>query len=137
MGPKIKTHDIVPKTVTKPPHPRIFEFQLLCNVLLSFRKSSFHLSKLNFESNPLFPQLLSFRALLVLQALPLVHLTFEVRVAPLKFGVGALELVLLVFDAIEPQRFTFERRLQCGRLCFEVLNLFLESRDVILSKTRL
>lgn len=127
MGSEIETYDIVPKASTELLHLRIFEFQLLCKVLLPFGESRFHLSKLNLESDPFFPQLLSFRALLVLQALPLVHLTFEVRVTPLKFSIGVLELVLFVLDAIEPQRFAFERRLQCGRLCFEIFDLFLES----------
>ena len=111
MEPEIETYDIVPKAGTELLHLRIFDFQFLCNVLLPFRESSFHLSKLNFESDPLFPQLLGFRALLILQALPLVHLTFEVGVAPLKFGIGILELVLLVFDPIEPQSFASKRRL--------------------------
>ena len=101
-GPEIETHDIVPKAGTESLYFRIFQLHLLCKVLLPLRESSFHLSKLDFESDPLFPQLLGFRALLVLQALPLVHLTFEVRVTPLKFGIGVLEFVLLVLDAIEP-----------------------------------
>ena len=72
-------------------------------MLLPLRESSLHLSTLDFKSDPLFPQLLSLRAFLVLQVLPLVHLAFEVRVTPLEFGIGTLEFVLLVLDVIEPQ----------------------------------
>jgi len=134
MGEKTETHNIILKAGTKLLDFRPSEFQFLCEVLLPLREPSFHLSKFNFESDPLFPQLLGFRALLVLQALPLVHLTFEVRVTPFEFGVGIFKLVLLVLDTVESQRLAFEGGLEGGRLRFEVLYLFLESRDVILLK---
>jgi len=134
MGEKIETHNIVLKAGTKLFDFRPSELQLLCEVLFPLREPSFHFSKFNFESDTLFPQLLGFRTLLVLQVLPLVYLTFEVRVTPFEFGVGILKLVLLVLDAVESQRLAFEGGLEGGRLRFEVLYLFLESRDVILLK---
>ena len=108
---KKETHNIVLEACAELVDLRLLEFQFFREVLLPLRKPTFHLSKPDFESDPLFPQLLGLRTFLVLQILPLVHLAFEVCVTPLKFGVGILELVLLVLDAIKSQRFAVERGL--------------------------
>ena len=79
-------------------------------------ESNLHFSKLDLQSDPLLPQLLRFRALFVLQTLPLVHLTFQVRITLLKFGVGTLELVLFVLDASKSQKLPFEGRFQVSTL---------------------
>jgi len=64
--------------------------------------------ELDCKIDSLFPQILGFRVLLVLQTLPLVYLAFEVRVSSLEFGVGVLKLFLLALNTIEPQKLTFE-----------------------------
>lgn len=110
-GSESGTHNIILKAGTEPLNLCFLEIQFLCKMLLSLRMSTFQFSKLNFEGDSLLPQLLGFRALLVLQTLPLVHLAFEIRITPLKFSVGILDLVLFILDPLISQRLAFEGRL--------------------------
>jgi len=108
MGTRTGTYKIVLEPHTELLNFHLFEFQLLRKVVHRLRVFSFHLSKLNFKSNPLFPQLLGFCTLHVLQVLPLINLMLEVYVTLVEFAIGTLELVLLDLDISELQGFALE-----------------------------